>query len=104
METQNPRAVGSAGAGSVLPDAQAHSASATEKPTFATFDLTPIDDVSADLEVLRSMIDVAVDVFDSSPKNAQCLLFGALNQLDLANNRLAETHRALLHLQLGGRK
>ncbi len=70
-----------------------------DAPNFKSFDLTPMDDVAADLEVLRAMIDVAVDVFDSSPKNAQCLLFGALNQLDLANRRMAETHRALFQLQ-----
>lgn len=73
-----------------------------DAPNFQAFDLIEMDNLTADMEVLRSMIDVAIDVFDSSPKNAQCLLFGALNQLDLANNRHAETHRALFRLQREG--
>lgn len=70
-------------------------------PTFEPFDLIGMDNLSVDLEVLRAMIAVAIDLLDSSPSNAQRLLFGALNQTDRADACLNETRRALLSAQPG---
>jgi hypothetical protein len=69
-------------------------------PTFADFDTGRLDTLSGDLSVLRSLLDVAIDL--SGQPNGENLLHAALNQFDRADAQLQAIHSDILTIKAGG--
>jgi hypothetical protein len=75
----------------------------TRAPTFGDFDLSRIDDLANELDLLKSLIWVAVDhVGDSGPHGVN-LLHAALHLYDLVDSRLQKIHSDLVPLHQGAR-
>ena len=72
-------------------------------PTLTDFDTTRLDTLSGDLSILRSLIDVVIDLIDlAGQPNSENLLHAALNQFDRADAQLQEIHSDLIAIKAGG--
>lgn len=68
----------------------------TRALNFADFDLSRIDHLSGELDTLKSLIWVAVDLVAAGGPHGENLLHAALNQYELVDNRLQSIHSDLM--------
>lgn len=67
--------------------------------TAAGLDLSPLDDVSAKLNSLKSLIMVAIDLFQANAYHAENLLHGALVVHQSADEAIVDFHNDLLSIR-----
>ncbi|BCA60053.1 hypothetical protein [Sphingomonas sp. HMP6] len=72
----------------------------TRAPNFHALDLSPMDDLSGDLSILKSLIDISIDT--PNPGDAENLLHAALRELARADARHQAFHQSLLALKREG--
>ncbi|MET3824573.1 hypothetical protein ABIC16_000266 [Sphingomonas sp. PvP055] len=65
-------------------------------PNFAEFDLSRIDQLAGELDTLKSLIWVAVDLVSAGGPHGENLLHAALHQYDLIDDRLQAIHSDLM--------
>lgn len=73
----------------------------TDAPSFHSFDLSQMDDVSADLDVIASLVDVTIDL--AGQPHGQNLLHAAIAFIERANGRVSDIHRELMAIRATGR-
>ena len=78
------------------PDVQRH---ADTSKKWHAFDLTPMDDLSGDLSILKTLIDIAIDT--PSPADTENLMHAALREVERADARHQAFHQSLLDLMRG---
>jgi hypothetical protein len=75
----------------------------TRAPTFGVFDLSRVDDLANELDLLKTLIWVAVDLIAEDGPHGVNLLHVALHQHDLVDVRLQNIHSDLISFQQGAR-
>lgn len=68
----------------------------TRAPNFADFDLSRIDQLTGELDTLKSLIWVAVDLVSAGGPHGENLLHAALNQYELIDSSLQSIHSDLM--------
>lgn len=76
----------------------------TRAPSFADFDLSRIDQLTGELDTLKSLIWVAVDLVSAGGPHGENLLHAALHQYDLIDNSLQEIHSDLMPMHREARR
>ncbi|UUL83457.1 hypothetical protein [Sphingomonas qomolangmaensis] len=68
-------------------------------PTSADFDLTKLDDVSSKMDVLKSLIWVAIDLQQADAYHAENLMHGALLVHQVCDEAICDVHNDLLAIR-----
>lgn len=68
----------------------------TRAPAFADFQMSRFDHLSGEVDTLKSLIWVAVDLVAAKEPHGENLLHAALNQLRIADDQLQAIHSDLI--------